>query len=60
MDLSINNVVKANEFKTDYPEVAVKNLFPTCGRGAYAGRMRMRLSSSKARQSLSQRTDFAM
>ena len=36
MDLPDYNVVKANEFKTDYPGVAVKNLFPTCGRGAYA------------------------
>ena len=27
-DLPDYNVVKANEFKTDYPGVAVKNLFP--------------------------------
>lgn len=28
VDLPDYNVVKANEFKTDYPGVAVKNLFP--------------------------------
>ena len=28
VDLPDYNMVKANEFKTDYPGVAVKNLFP--------------------------------
>lgn len=45
-DLPDYNVVKANEFKTDYPGVAVKNLSRLWQRSV-CRRMRMRLSSQK-------------